>query len=425
MEIDLIYWGIFEMKISLEKILANILFLMVLFPYVTPLNTPFDTQPFSMLLAGIMFSLYIMKKRDSMPKSLFVLMLLIPYAIVLTLLLTSDLISGLRSLAGYFTIFFVGFATYQSFHLIKHKLLIFAAWLWLFVGIIQFFFLKSFGHWILPRISTSEARGVTSLAVEPSYYAIVMVFMMLLNEIFYAKGYFNKNQYKLLIALASIQIIMSFSGMGFLFLIVFTVSKSISVIMTQSLNKKLKSILAVSVVLTSILIAFTSIPKLAYSRAGILISQFWVDPASVILYDYSIAQRLSHIIISSLSIFQNFGLGFGVGEFELKVHNVISDLPTPIRNLFITQGIDPGGRIMSGWGSSIFELGIIGLIPLTVFIYIMLKAMRKKHKEVYVTCFLVVFLLMWMAVPYSFPLFAYLLGVVMFFVYRERKLKTT
>lgn len=412
------------MKMSFEGLLANILFLVVLFPYVTPINTPFDTQPFAVALSCMIFALCIMKKRDTMPKSLFLLMLLLFYSIIIMLLLTDDYMSGFRSLVGYFTLFFVGFATYQSFHLIKPKLLIVSAWVWFVVGIIQFGVSKTFGHWILPRISTSDARGVTSLAVEPSYYAIVMIFMLLLNEIFFAKGHFNKRQYTHMIVLASIQIVISFSGMGFLFFMIFAIAKSVSIIITQNLTKKIKSMISLGIVLSLTLMAFIFIPKLAYSRAGVLLSNFWLDPSSVILYDYSIAQRLSHIIISSMSVFQNFGLGFGVGQFELKAQEVIAHLPSPVWNMLMTQKVDPGGRIMSGWGSSIFELGVIGFVPLIVFIYIMFKAMRKKHKFVYVTCFLVVFPLMWMAVPFSFPLFAYLLGAVMYYIYREKQLQS-
>jgi hypothetical protein len=412
-------------KISFESLLANALFLLALFPYISPINTPFDTQPYAISLSGVMFSIYIMKKRDDMPKPLFLIMMLLPYLVLLLLTTSSDFMSGLRSLVGYFSLFFIGFAAYQSFHLVMPKLLLRAAWVWFILGIIQFTVYKQFGDFLLPRISTSEARGVTSLAVEPSYYAIMMVFMIILNEFFYAKGHFDKKQYFTLLVLCSVQILLSYSGMGFMFFIIIAMAKAIAAFLTQNLARKIKRSLSVGVAITLLLVAFTYIPKLAYSRAGLLLSGAISDPSSILYYDYSIAQRLSHIVISSLSIFQNYGLGFGLGDWEQDVNHVLSNMPLPVWSMIMKQGVDPSGRIMSGWGSAIFELGVIGLIPLLLFIYIAMKGIKrfKQLKYPFVMGFIVVFILMWMAIPFSFPLFGYFIGLMMYYIYRGRHLE--
>lgn len=405
------------MKISIEKLLGNLLFLLVLFPYITFIPTAFDTQPYALLIAISVFIVYVISKNDNMPKPLVVLLFLFMYTIIMMFFLSPDLMSGIRSLVGYATLFFITFASYKTFKLINPKLLIYSAWLWLLVALIQFFVSKSFGSWMLPRISTAGSRGVTSLAVEPSYYAIVMIFMLLLNEVFRENGTLNVKHYRLILVLCAFQVLLTFSGMGFLFFMIFVVAKSTSVILTKSLSRKLKSVLGMIIVLGATILAFTYIPKLAFSRAGLLISTFTTDPMNVIMYDYSIAQRLSHIIISFMSLFQNYGFGFGVGSFETNALLVISNLPVSIYQMFVDQRIDPGGRLMSGWGSSIFELGVVGLLPIILFTYSFLKLMNRRGSSAFLTSFIVIFILMWMAVPYSFPLFSYFLGIVMYHSY--------
>ncbi|MFE2777927.1 hypothetical protein ACFXEB_09010 [Aerococcus urinaeequi] len=407
---------------NLKVVLSNFLFITVLFPYISVINTPFDTQPTSLLVAMFIFFVILFERNDKIPITFVPLLFLFVMSIIAMLIYPNDMISGLRSVVGYSTLFFVTLASYKTFKLINPRILIYSEWIWFIVAFIQTFISKNFGSFLLSNLRTSAARGVTSLAVEPSYYAIIMVFFLILNEFFYAKNLFNNKEYKQVFVLSCIQILLSFSGMGILFLAVFGLFKTISVVLTKNVVKKISSLIIFFSLLGTAFVAFTSIPKLAQSRAGGILVKFIQSPTDLIMSDKSIALRLSHITISTLSIFQNFGLGHGVGQFETKAISVMENLPTPIWKMIVEQEVYPGGRIMSGWGSSIFELGIIGLIPLFLFIYVMRLAMKKSNKSVYITAFGVIFILMWMSVPYSFPLFSYFMGITLFDIYDENKL---
>ncbi|MFW3361835.1 hypothetical protein ACN2A0_04130 [Aerococcus viridans] len=411
------------MKLNLATLLANLLFLFVLFPYVSLINTPFDTQPYALVISTLIFLVTLLNGNDKMPKALLALFMLAVVSFILMFLSPQTIFSGFRSVVGYMTLFLVSYAAYKTFYLIQPKILTFATWVWLIVGIIQTVFSKQFGSVVLPSLRTSVTRGVTSLAVEPSYYAIVMIFILLLNEIFYSKGMFSSKQYKNVLLLGSLQVLLSFSGMGIMFFATFVVFKTISIATTKGITSKIRSLVIFLLVTFATITAFTYIPTLAQSRGGVLLWQVIKDPWGLIMSDQSVAQRLSHILISGFSIFQNFGIGHGVGQFEIKAMETMGRLPKPVYNMLVMQGITPSGRIMSGWGSSIFEMGIMGLLPLVLFIYVMKKAIKKADKSVYVTCFGVIFVLMWMAVPYSFPLFAYLMGITLYDVYRTPQTK--
>jgi len=210
---------------------SNILLFLVLFPYLSLIRTPFDTLPFAVIFSILIFSIFLIKKDDnlSFPFPLWTLFLIFLYALGIYFI-NSDYYYGMRSLTGYASVFFITLASYNTFKYINVKNYIFSIYIWLFFGIAQLLFNKNFGRWLVPRMSTSVERGVTSLAVEPSYYATVCIFALILNELFYRNAKYNRKLYYILMCILVFQIIISFSGLGFLFLLVFFFSKCISLI---------------------------------------------------------------------------------------------------------------------------------------------------------------------------------------------------
>lgn len=404
-------------------ILANALFLLVLFPYISFMELPFDTQPYALICSGVICVTLFASKRADIPKPMFSLLIVMLYAFALLPVTSSDLMSGARSAVGYCSIFFLSFAAYHTFNLVKPKLLIAAVWIWSAVAAVQLLVNKTFASVLLPRMSTSEERGVTSLAVEPSYYAIMCIFMLLMNEVFLSQGRYGKRLYFVLSALLIGQILVSYSGTGILYLMFFFVSKIVSGAIAKGYHKNIARVVPMLAIPAIVVIIFRLIPSLAESRAGMLLNGILSSPMLILFADYSTAQRLSHILISFSSVIQSWGLGFGLGTWEEHAYNVMSNAPEFVSYLVSAQDIALNGRIMSGWGSAVFELGLVGFLPLIVFFQVMVCAIKRQTelRGAAVLSFLMIFLAMLMAVPLAFPFFGYCLGLFMFIAYGQEK----
>lgn len=390
---------------------ANILMFLAIFPYVTPVNLGFDTQPFALLFSIIiLLTLLASKSPLPMPRSIFTLLLMSVCASVL-FLVSSDKLAALRSLTGYATLFAVTFSSYHTCRNINTKWFNFAVYMWFSVGLIQLTVNRFFGEFLLPRISTSEGRGITSLAVEPSYYAIVCVFLLLLNDFLRASGKQEKSKHMLITMLLIFQIVITYSGVGFVFLFVYMISKFIAILLKEGIRKHTGKLTIIAFSIVATFLAFRNIDVLEQSRAGVILRAAMVDPKLLLTSDGSIADRLTHAILPIYSLAYSSGIGLGLGTWSEHFPGL-----RDYAGGFIRQMAEhaTGGRIMSGWGTAIYELGILGFLYLIIFLQVMIKgAKRKELSSVYVSSGITLFLLMFMAVPLAFPLFSYLLGMYM------------
>lgn len=163
--------------------------------------------------------------------------------------------------------------------------------------------------------------------------------------------------------------------------------------------------------------------KLKYSRFGSLLTLATEDPFLLIYTDGSIADRLVHILLSHLSLFYSNGIGLGLGnwsEYSWSIANWIGGFPLELAQVNITEK----GRIMSGWGTVIFELGFIGIIFFGTFAYIMYRGYRsgdKNMKSLYLSSFIIIFFIMLNAVSISYPLFGFLIGAFIYIQIEKRK----
>lgn len=405
---------------TINKFLSIFLFLLVLFPYITIINTPFDTQPYAVVVSFIIIIIYMAFRKDlPLPKMIIPYGVIFIYSVILFMLDISEV--GLRSLVGYATVLFVSLAAYLTFNKISGKQLQFAVKVWLIVGLIQQFIVKTFGSLLVPRISTSASRGVTSLAVEPSYYSIVCVFFLILNDVFFARGNYNKKTHRNTMYLIFIQFLLSRSGIGFVLFLVYLISK---VVAQVNISKIIKWSLGIVFFTAVAVFLYTTIPSLKITRIGVLINLFISSPKLLLLSDGSTADRFSHIAIPFLSIFFSKGIGFGFGAWDDNVMRIASSVGGLIYEV-ANVNLSYGNRIMSGWGAAIFELGIFGLLLLFTFFQTMRKGMLKTStsmKSLYISSLITIAFTMLMAVPLSFPMFGYLIGV---FVYIQSETNQT
>lgn len=399
------------------QLIPNILLLLVLFPYISIVNTSFDTQPWALIFSMLIPAVLLLTGSVKIPRPMFIILLIVIYATVMCL---KDYQNGIRSLFGYLSLLFLSFAGYHTFKFVKAKYFVRTVWVWLAFGVIQFFYNKQFGSFMLARLSTTDERGVTSLAVEPSYYAITCIYFLIINDIFYRKEQYTKKKYIRIAILLTIQILISYSALGLMFLSLYYLFKVVGAISKRGLFRNFKFIFGMVLMVVLFMTLFSVNDKLSESRAGIILEQAMKDPISIIYHDYSTAQRFAHVVLSFDSIQYNYGLGFGLGTWNDHVYEIAShsSLTTKIIN---HTNIYLEGRTMSAWGAAIYEIGIGGVALLLVFFQIIMKGKRrnKEMKDIFVTSGLTIFTLMLMSVPLAYPLFGYMLGVLMYYAYKE------
>jgi hypothetical protein len=132
------------------------------------------------------------------------------------------------------------------------------------------------------------------------------------------------------------------------------------------------------------------------------------DPLSLVLLDASANDRFFHIVFSLKGFFDNSALPNG---FDSWIPYAKSQLDV-FSGYVIAQWFSLGGRIMSGYGSLLFETGFFGLlIPLAV-LYSYYQAFRNgtflRGSCICLGCFL----LMLSATPLAYPLFAFNLAML-------------
>lgn len=236
------------------------------------------------------------------------------------------------------------------------KTILFANFIWLFAGFIEYFGIFSFSSIVNSR--TSIGRGVSSLAAEPSFFAIQLFFMSVIYLVF--NNYkVNKIQF-LAITLNIFSIVfISKSSLGVLFLIITTFSLIIYLMIT-----KIRVGLVCVALMFAAVITMNSLGIAEDSRMFQLADLLANSGVRALFYtDGSLNGRLQDIVVPGVYFINNFGLPAGFDRYgytELK-------LVTLLWNGFFWY--QPGGNIiMSYIMSMLVEIGIFG-----VFAYLSLS----------------------------------------------------
>lgn len=403
--------------ISINRIVGVLLFVACCFPYISPIDTPFDTQPYAIALAGVIIILFFFANKDfPIPKMLIPFLLIFLYSILL-LLMSNDIGMGFRSIVGYGSVILISLAAFATFKHVRGKHFIFVVSVWLFFGLVQLLVDKSFGSFMLSRLSTSESRGITSLAAEPSFYSIICIFLFVLNDLFYSKKEYSKRMYSFIFLLLFVQLILSQTGVGFMLFLVYLIAKMVSQL---DFKRTVKQFFALGVVGAVFIGLFQMVDSLKYSRLGSLIDVGLSNPTLLLFTDGSVADRAVHIILSHASLLFSYGIGFGLGNWgdhSEELATRVGGITLDIARVNMTEE----GRIMSGWGTPIFEIGIFGLLFMLTFLFIMIRGFKTVDtslKSVYLSSFITIYFVMLNAVPIAFPLFGYVVGV---FTYEQIK----
>jgi hypothetical protein len=395
------------------------LFLACAFPYISIVATPFDTQPYAVVAAVIVLTLEFATRG-----SLRIPHLLAPFGVVLviagmSLVAFSDPATGLRSMVGYASVFLISTAAFVSFGRITGRHLMFAVAVWAMVGTIQMTIDKTAGSFLLPRLSTSVTRGVTSLAVEPSYYVVVCIGLMILADVLYARKSLSRRAYLLIFAATVLQILYARAGLGVLLFFVYLAARLAS---QSTVTQIFKSATVLAVAVGLFVVSFRNVPDLRTSRVGRQLDLVVADPWKLLYSDASVADRLVHVLVSHASAFYH-PLGFGPGKWGYVAREMADRMGGLAYDLASLNMSTTDNRVMSGWGGVFFELGLAGFVFIGGFVALMALGWRRadtEHRKVFVSSAITIYVLMLMAVPIAFPLFGYLLGVFVHIAHTSR-----
>jgi hypothetical protein len=370
-------------------------FVFALFPAVSliPLPIQTDTQPNALLAATLVF---LVGRRVPLPLSVWTL--LVPFAGALILFIAGGLtINGVRSMLGYTTVFIVAAAALvlaASDIRLSDKLLDYSVYVWTFVGAVQRFLWRPFMTFLIAASRESDqTRGVPSLSNEPSLYAMTMIFFI----IFY---FMRKRERSFPVFLCMVQVVLfSESVLGVLFVIMML---GLYALIRFSAPKAIVAVLALFAV--SFALFMYGGDLLAGTRIGGLLLTLKHSPQRILLLDQSVSTRFTSIFYSLKGAVDNVFVPHGFGAWTDYAY----------RQDMIYRGIFRSDadvtRIMSGYGTALFEMGWIGLtIPIVITVGVVKSVWRDSPSRA-IIFLLVVHLLLLSPVPLSFPLVGLLIG---------------
>ena len=405
---------------AIIRILSVIVLFFVMFPYLTPLRTKWDTQPWALLFAVFYLAAStLLHKRLFLHRMLYIIAICTLYGVFVTVVFfvlgETDVLLMLRRMVAYMTFVFVSLVSFREHGSYKYTWLVVSVFLWFFGLIIQKFVDMQILSPLLPRLSVRPNQGVTSLSPEPSYYAIQMGFFLLLNDLYWREKRYDWRVYVLLVLAIAVQLVASLSGTSLIVLLALFVGLLEFMV---KLDKRITGGVVVLLLLLSAVLFPLYWPKIENSRPVVLatrLEKVVVEgaPVSTIVRDRSVVYRsITPIVGIYGGLVVSRGIGFGWGR--------VTDRPFPP---WLVSILGPyrysggqrvgewrwGGTIMGGMSSAVYELGIIGLVYIAAVYYIVLRAFRSGYVSV-AALFLFAVVTIGGFVSLAHPMFGYLIG---------------
>lgn len=335
------------MKIDIKLIIGNLLMASTFFPYLSFLKTPFSLQPYSLIFS--LFYILFAENINFKIRNLLWLPIISALGALSLAAIGGDTLNIIRSLYNYFA-FAILLPTY--FLILSNSKIIIKDWIkiastiYFLTGIIQLLVDHSFMSCCVANIQDQDillisGRGVASLSPEPTFFGFISCILIFLSYIY-------KDKYSFIINIISL-IYLSRSSLAI---------ACIFLVFTFFIFSKAKFYIKLIAFGVSWFLIYITISVLPESlRIVNLLRLIYNNDISSAFSDESVEGRFYHIITPFISSFDNYFLPFGyVG------------LPNG----------DP--RILSGFGSIIYELGFIGFPVIFLFFYVYIKINREFKK---------------------------------------------
>lgn len=307
----------------------------------------------------------------------------------------------IRSLAIYATPFIVTIAFLNLMKKIKSNFIwhIYVInFVWILIAILQ----KIFGVYVfdfLVEVRTSSGRGVTSLAPEPTHFAIFLIFISLIILKFY--------KYVDLPLVARVFIFLNIcsvfflasSAMGALLLVIIIFWFFI----TTSKLSIFKVIFSVSIVMFC-LFFYQSITSSGVELRLVKLLELVLDDGvrGVLAVDESVNLRIKALVHSVYGSVDNYFVPQGFTSYQTYSLSLLGEMD----GLFWT--VSNGNKIMSGFGAPLYELGVFSFM---LFVYMFSCVLKSGSFRIVLFESLVIPLVMFTAITISFAPFLFLLAL--------------
>jgi hypothetical protein len=246
-------------------------------------------------------------------------------------------------------------------------------------------------------------RGVNSLAPEPTYYGTILTFFIIILFINYK--FINNKFILFFIILQLIFLSISATVFAVILISIFTILFYNFIKLKFDLNKISYIFFIILFFVLFIFIFKSSIESTRFYKIGNLL----INNPELVLRDESINERLNHALFPIISLFDNYGLPHGFNKFQNYITNQMNN--NSFDFLFININLEHYSRIMSGYGSTFFELGILGvLIP--YYLFTIFNIMLFKNDYLFI--FILLNILLFTSISFNNSIILFVLGNVLF-----------
>lgn len=392
----------YTIKIILRNALFGLFLISALFPWSPPILKFTDLQPTPIFFSILYFIIFVRKISFVCiwPISAFLA------AISLMFFFGIDL-NSLRGVYPYllFTIVILATVDYLNFSGNKLSLWIIypCMFIWFCVSIIQFQN-PEFAISLISRTtatSLSQGRGVSSLAPEPTFYAIQMLVFSIIVFLLYLMKSIRTQDFYLLQAISVSQILfLSKSAVVIVILLI--------AIFLYCIVFKFKYILVVPLI-------FGVIGYLEIGRLGVFLNRidFYDFKLRNFTVDVSFSDRISQIFYSYYNTVTDFFIPHGFNSWQFINANIFDIM-------LGSNSISSNPRVLSLTGSILYELGIFG-VPLFLFIlFFPFFSLQKFPVNIRFGITVLIFLLTLNAVSLALPSIAIVYALLITIYYQDK-----
>ncbi|ENQ8176722.1 hypothetical protein [Vibrio parahaemolyticus] len=374
----------------MTKLFFNIVLAFQFFPWLSFRMFEGDTQPWPLLLSLIASLFFIKNKVD---KAAVMVLCAFIFSFCLAIVYCRFDVLTIRAIFGYLTLFSVYYFYLEYKKRYDAKAIIIATnIIWIVAGLIQVL-VDPYVFDFLVHTRTSEARGVTGLAPEPTFYGIFLYFMCWL--IYVETNFYSKDKLCRMYTLLTI--------LNVAFIVFVAKSSMVVVFLFLTFVFLLIRNLSARLVACSVLFCLLTIPMLnvVWSSLGLedarmfkLASRVFDGGLFLLIRDASINSRISHVYLSFYEFVTSGMLPHGYHSFGGKLEELLANSDV----FYWGKHTD---KIMSWLGGVLFELGFWGLIIVAWISYSMMGTAISYRKILDVSLFLLV---LTSAIPLAFPL---------------------
>jgi len=386
------------------KILLNLTLISLLFPWVSFGILNLDTQPWFIIMASMFFLVNIKKKVHAV---IFLSLFLFLAACGVGIGYGNFDFLFFRALLSYYA-FFIVLVTYYIMK--KHYdfpvlILIVSNFIWLLAGLLQAFFGKDILSMIV-HVRTTDDRGVTGLAPEPTFYGIFLFFMCWL--LYLEKKSIPAKIFKALFIINLLFIIfIAKSSMVILFIFI---AICVYLFFNFFSIKKLIITIVCGLAIYFSIVQYGSL--LEGSRVYKLMTMLIDAPLFIVAKDASMNERASHIYFSFKGFIDDLGVPHGYHSFS----HTLSFGRYESSGFFWWGGNE--NKVMSGVGSLLFELGWFSALFFILVFWLMFSYNFFKDSMFFLCLLLGLFM---SAIPIAFTLLPMIIISTYFYFIERRK----